>query len=402
MNTAIQTILTTPIEYDVTEEGLSKIESRWETVPDCHERENYELVRKGVSEIVGLRGDVERRRKELKKDALEYGRNIDAAAKKIVSRLSAVETRLKTAKGEIDEEKRIEKERKKEEERQRLAELEIKVQLVRNMAAIRIDDTSDTLRSRAVVAEQMHIDEAEYQDLTGQAVAAQMDVIGLLNDAADKMAAREKREAEERAELERQREAQRIEAERLKKLDEERQKRERLEAEKHAAEKARLAEERAAIEAERQKAAAEQAERDRVEKERQAADRAKLEEERWKAKEEQEERARQLQEAEQQRRQEEDARLALERAKMEAERQRIAEEQAQIDEENRRREEERQAKEQAAKEEEERRENEALQAERLDELTAAISKVIAGKVSSASAIAKAIIAGEIPHVKYVG
>jgi len=373
-NNVLSTILSTPIVYNVTDEALSTIESNWEIVPDCHEKENYEIVRKGISEIVGLRGDVERRRKELKKDALEYGRNVDAAAKSITARLLSVEERLKTAKGEVDEEKRIERERKKEAERQRLAELESKVQSIRDMASIRVNDTSETIRTRAAEVDGMVINEAEYQDLTGQALSAQFDAFGSLIMAADEMSAREKRAAEERAELERQRAAQRAEEERLAKLAAEQEERDRIAAEKRAAEEARLAAERKKIEQERieqERIAARQREEERI---RIAEERAKLDEERRRLQAEQEERDRAAQKVEAERRAREEARLAEERA---------------------------------AKEAEEQRKNEQLQTERFNEIGAAIAEVIEiaendEHGSYASHLTKAIIAGEIPYVKYVG
>ena len=113
------------IKYSVTEQSLKEIEEQYHPslIPaDLSDKENYEMVRKGIAHVRGLRGDVESKRKELKKDALEFGRKVDEAAKQIKDRLLAVETPMKEAKQNYDTAIEIAKREaaRKEEERQQI------------------------------------------------------------------------------------------------------------------------------------------------------------------------------------------------------------------------------------------------------------------------------------------
>ena len=98
MNQAIESIVTAPIVYDVTEEGLKALENKWSQVPDVTQKEGYALCEAACKELRTVRVAVEKRRKELKADALEYGRKVDSTAKAISERIEAVENPMKTAK----------------------------------------------------------------------------------------------------------------------------------------------------------------------------------------------------------------------------------------------------------------------------------------------------------------
>ena len=80
------------------------------------DKTGYESVRLGIGKVRGYRVKIEERRKELKAPALEYGKAVDAEAKRITSELSEIEDGLSDKKKVIDDEK----ERVKLEEQERL------------------------------------------------------------------------------------------------------------------------------------------------------------------------------------------------------------------------------------------------------------------------------------------
>lgn len=85
----------------------------------------YEQVRAAIADLRTVRVDVEKSRKELKADALEFGKRVDAEAKRITNALLEIEEPLKLEKQRIDDEKDRLRREKAEQERSRIeAELE--------------------------------------------------------------------------------------------------------------------------------------------------------------------------------------------------------------------------------------------------------------------------------------
>ena len=91
------------VKYSVTMAQIAKLKKEYNEVPkDLSVKKNYELVKKAASHIRGLRGEVEKRRKELKADALEWGRKVDSTAKEITTALIEIEEPFATAKKDHD------------------------------------------------------------------------------------------------------------------------------------------------------------------------------------------------------------------------------------------------------------------------------------------------------------
>ena len=73
---------------------------------------NYKMANKALGEVRDARTGVEKRRKELKADALEYGRKVDAAAKMLTGFILEVEEPLQAKKDATDKAKDAEREAK--------------------------------------------------------------------------------------------------------------------------------------------------------------------------------------------------------------------------------------------------------------------------------------------------
>lgn len=231
------------VKYSVSDEAIAELREEYSGL-SVATKEGYEAVRLGIGKLRTYRSEIEKRRVELKADALEWGRKVDSEAKRLTGLLLAIEEPLKAKKQIVDDEKdRIKREKELAEKRA----IEEKIKAEREAEEARLKAIRE--------AEEAKIREEQA------------------------------RLAEERAKLEAERkrieEAQRIERERVeaeqRKIEEAR----RAEQEKIDARNREIAEqqrkEREAIEAERQKIAAENARIEREEFERQAKIKAEAE-----------------------------------------------------------------------------------------------------------------------------
>lgn len=218
------------VEYDVSDAAIAQLKQQYGGLT-AETPAKYEEVRKAIAETRTLRVKVEKTRKELKADALEYGRKVDAEAKRITALLLEVEDPLKAEKQKVDDEKaRIQRE--KEEAEQRRIEEEQRKQREAEEAKRKAEEE----RIRAEQEAERKKLEAERAELEKQ---------------------RKEEEAKRKAEQEK------LDAER-RKIEEERQRLEREQFEREAKERAeREAREKAEREAEAKRLAEERAEQER-------------------------------------------------------------------------------------------------------------------------------------------
>lgn len=101
------------VTYDTTTAQIAEVAERYAgleaTTPD-----GYEEVRLAIGHLRSTRVAIEKRRVELKADALAFGRKCDAVAKDLTNRIEVIEAPLRAKKEAIDAEKeriRIEKAR---------------------------------------------------------------------------------------------------------------------------------------------------------------------------------------------------------------------------------------------------------------------------------------------------
>lgn len=254
------------IAYSVTDAAVAELGRRYLglTIAGLDDRAGYAAVHAARMDVKGRRVEVEKTRKELKADALEYGRAVDAEAKRITALLVPIEEHLEGEERRIDEEKaRLKREAEEREAAQVQARMD---ELARYGAAYPIADvakaTEEQFQTLLTMAREAHEEE--------QARLVEAARLQAEQEAAERRAREEEaaRLAAERAELAR------LRAEHEAREKELREARERIEAEKRAMEEARLRAEQeqaraARLEQEREAAAkrAVQAERERVERE---------------------------------------------------------------------------------------------------------------------------------------
>lgn len=107
-------------QYNVADLGIAKMEKEFSglVIKDMKDTEGYKAVSSAISFVRTKRLQVEKTRKELKADSLNYGRIVDSEAKRIQSLIEPIESRLQAEKDRVDNEKeqiRLEKERKEQE-----------------------------------------------------------------------------------------------------------------------------------------------------------------------------------------------------------------------------------------------------------------------------------------------
>ena len=94
-------------EYHVTDAALAKLNEEYMalTVKSVADVQGYNLVHAARMNIKGKRVEVEKTRKKLKEDALEYGRAVDGEAKRITALLAPIESHLESQEKIVDDEK---------------------------------------------------------------------------------------------------------------------------------------------------------------------------------------------------------------------------------------------------------------------------------------------------------
>lgn len=270
------------VKYDITDAAIAKLGEQYGGLTIANS--NYETVSKAISEVRTLRTSVEKKRKELKSDALEYGRKVDSEAKRITGLLVDIETPLKDEKQKIDDEKARIKEEKEKADQERIENIKEKIDAIAKFnLQPGVIPSSDEVRKLIATLLEAKEDGFDYQEFADKAKTT----FDLVADQLTTCLENAIKYEDEVAELERKHKEQEAEAEKLRK--------EREEINKQRDEMAKIQKERddAELKAKLEKEAKEKAEREVAE----AAERKIKEEAAAKLKAEEDEKARIAEEA---------------------------------------------------------------------------------------------------------
>jgi len=118
-------IASVPAAYSLTNDAIAEIAADCAliVVVDGEDEEGFERARKARLRVREKRVQVEKTRKALKRDALDYGKAVDAEAKRIKARLEPIEDRLKAQEQKVLDERERVKAAQVEAERIRVEEL---------------------------------------------------------------------------------------------------------------------------------------------------------------------------------------------------------------------------------------------------------------------------------------
>jgi len=278
--------LTLPIVYSVDEQKIIQLKQKYAVLPtDLEVKENYTFIKEGIAKIRKCRSEVEQRRKELKKDALEYGRNVDFVAKEIKKRLLAIETPMKQLKTDFDTKKEIERREKIRKEEERLEKIHEGIAGIKTLIDVGISQKSTEIQTAISQLENNNVEDWA-QEFTEKALEAKKNTLAKLNELYSMKLQSEQAEEERRKREEERKKREEEDRKAALKLAEENKRREAELAEQQRqieAQKKALAEQQRQIEAEKRKAEQERLKAEKLKKEKEEAERRKKEQERLKA-----------------------------------------------------------------------------------------------------------------------
>jgi len=241
LSTISKTEIASQFNGITTDLAISDLQKYFTDINAPETKEQYLELKKGISDIRGLISSIEAKRKELKADSLEYGRKIDAEAKRIDAALRAIGNPLKQLKVDYDAEAERVKAEKTRIEKERVDTIKKSIDEINSIVAGNIQNNSEEIQSAIPSAVNLSTSKSFYEEFTDEAVITKERAIIELNTLLAKRLAHEK----ELAEIEENKKKQAEEDERLRK------EREEIEAEKK-----KLAEQKAAqdaIDAEKEK-----------------------------------------------------------------------------------------------------------------------------------------------------
>jgi len=270
-------INTDVIKFNVTNKRLEDLKKN----NPCfvvNNKDDLKAINKSITEVRNIRVAVEKKRKELKDDALKFGKKVDAEAKRIKDIIVDIEQPLKDSKQLYENEQiRIVEEKNRLEE-ERIAKIKEHIISIKNIPHQYHMSTADIIHKKLLALKGE--DSFDYQEFTVNADNEKSEVIKALEGMHDKRLAFEK-EQEDAEKLKKELEQQRIELKKeqedaegeRRKLAKERLSMQRIKREQEAADL-----EKKRIEAEKQEAE-ELAKLEREAEEREAVERAKREKE---------------------------------------------------------------------------------------------------------------------------
>lgn len=215
-------------EYSRTEAALAELREKYGTVVfDVSTTKGLTLAREARAEIRGWRTGLEKERVKIKEPALSYCKRIDSEAKRITAELEKLEEPIdQTIK---EEEGRKEKERlaKVEAETKRIAEIQARIDIIRNIP-LHLQGKNAALIKEVLDSAKDTVIGEEYEEFTEVAMGAKARAIEALETLYTETTAKEEEQAKILAEREE-----------LKKLKAEQEKRDKEAEEKRLEEEAK-------------------------------------------------------------------------------------------------------------------------------------------------------------------
>ena len=201
----------------ITDESIEELAKRYISL-EIIDPGSYRIVKSALNDIRSYRIAVEKKRKELKKDALEYGRKVDGEAKRITGRLEPIETKLSEKKQAADDITRKNEEEVIRIEEARIRAIRFKISDIQKLAIGLHVLTAEQIGERIMQAEAVEIRHSEFAELTREAKEAKAETVQVIKEAFDiqkKLEADQiAREAED-ARLEKVRAEQKVQADQL-------------------------------------------------------------------------------------------------------------------------------------------------------------------------------------------
>lgn len=169
------------IDYNVPETFIAELRQK-HVVIQVNDSKDLAIVQKSITELTSIRSGIEKKRKELKADALEWGKKVDAEAKRATAIIEEIEAPfIKVKKEWNDEQERIKAEEAKK-ERERVEAIRGRIQDIINfplkMIGIPPEELQKVLDNFTECGGK---DAFDYQEFSDQANMAKVDTTIKLN-----------------------------------------------------------------------------------------------------------------------------------------------------------------------------------------------------------------------------
>jgi len=163
------------VKFNVTDAALKKLKTKYAKVPDVSKKEGYEMVRRGISEVVSLRTGLAACKKDLKADALAFTRQVDSEYNRVLDILVAIETPMKEAKQAVDAIKEAKKEEKRKAEETRKFKITNRINMIREIVFGVIDKSSEEIQKQLDVVKAIEIKKDDFEEFNIEAERARID-----------------------------------------------------------------------------------------------------------------------------------------------------------------------------------------------------------------------------------
>ena len=163
-----------PTQMGVTDHKLRKLRKEYDpsNLPNEVVKGNdaYVQVHNKVMEITRVRTNIEKVRKDLKADALEWGRKVDAEAKRLTAQVEDIEAPWKALKQSADEKQAREEEEARQAEQKRVEAIEAKVLQLKLAGEGLLNANSGAIKARLDKVRAVVVTEDDYEEFYDAAV----------------------------------------------------------------------------------------------------------------------------------------------------------------------------------------------------------------------------------------
>ena len=200
--------MTQLVEYNIETAVIESLKTKYD-IQEIKNGKDYAFVMEGLAEYRGIRLKIDEKHKELKKDALEYGRAVDAEKNRLKDLLEPGEEHLKSIRKAEDDRKDTIKAEKERIEQERVDGIRSNISTIQRYEILDPVMDSNDIKSRLSGLEKIEITGELFQEFTQE---AQKVFDGVFSNVHNALIARIKWEKEE---MKRKVEADRLEKQRV-------------------------------------------------------------------------------------------------------------------------------------------------------------------------------------------
>jgi len=190
------------VKFDIETAVITALDTKYKDIK-VTDGKSYAFVMKGIGEYRELRLKIDDRHKVLKKDALEYGRRVDAEKNRLKGLLEPGENHLKEVRQVEDDRKTEIKAVKEAKEQARVDKIRSKINDLQAVLITIITLPSNKIQAIQMEVESIEISVIDYMEFTEEAERVKANVLNTIQDYMKVTIENEKEDAERKIEAER-------------------------------------------------------------------------------------------------------------------------------------------------------------------------------------------------------